>query len=75
MSSGKHKGEEEMSDFRYCKTTRGAEESHKTAIMVADLRVVYKKIMVCVFHSLMPKYYMLKLHKVGFGRMIGRGVE
>lgn len=33
--------EEDMNDFRYCKTSGGAEESHKTADKVADLRVVY----------------------------------
>jgi hypothetical protein len=61
-------------DLRYRETSRGAEESHKTLVKLADLRVVYKKIMIGVFHSLKPKYRMLKLHQVGFGRIIARGV-
>jgi hypothetical protein len=61
-------------DLRYHKTSRGAEESHKTTVKLADLGVVYKKIMTGVFLSLKPKYHMLKLHQVGFGRFVGRGV-
>ena len=61
-------------DLRYRETSRRGEESHKTTVKLADLRVVYKKIMIGVFHSLKSKYHMLKLHQVGFGRIIGRGV-
>jgi hypothetical protein len=61
-------------DLKYRKTSRGAEESHKTMVKLADLRVVYKKIMIGVFHSIKWKYHMLKLHQVGFGRIIGRDV-
>jgi hypothetical protein len=61
-------------DLRYHETSGGDEESHKTMVKLANLRVVYKKIMIGVFHSLKPKYHMLKLHQVGFGRIIGRGV-
>jgi hypothetical protein len=43
-------------------------------VKLVDLRVVYQKIMIGVFHPLKPKYHMLKLHQVGFGRIIGRGV-
>jgi hypothetical protein len=61
-------------DLEYLETSRGAEESHKTTVKLADITVVYKKIVVGVFHSLKPKYHMLKLHQVGFGRIIARGV-
>ena len=61
-------------DLRYHETSRGAEESHKTMVKLANLRVVYKKLMIGVFHFLKPNYHMLKLHQVGFGRFIGRGV-
>lgn len=56
-----------MSDFRHHKTTVGAKENCKTTVKLADLRVVYKKIMVGLFHYLMTQYHMLKLHQVEFG--------